>query len=342
MNPVKITLISIFLFLSPVMGWTFSESELESLESSGSKKLSQSPWRTQISWSLQRNALLNSSYTDSTGQDVTNPLNPDAKDSLLDISSLHYSFSLNLNYSLGKNLKNKDSRLFDWLKKTELFLSSSFGTPVLGYRNELDNYSSLDYIHYAIGDLILGATKPLYAKGDLFSDFVFSLRPFPLSRFSQEAEFLVSYGGSVNFLYFLKRSSDWSLALSSGHSLNFREYHKDTADIGGTIVNIPFLTTQSAGFIYRQSKNNYIPASIALSAGHYLGLDFEKTFNQDLSFSLRSSWKVKKRLYLSCVLSWKDRIHIYNPDQPNIELVNPAHWFSKRKIVFSFIGSYAF
>ncbi|MDE0092854.1 MAG: hypothetical protein OXN83_06185, partial [Oligoflexia bacterium] len=176
-----------------------------------------------------------------------------------------------------------------------------------------------------------------------FSDVVFSSSPFPLSRFSQEAGFLISYGGGINNLYFLKKSAGWSLAVSTGHHLSFKEYSKETADmIGALIVNTPFSATQTAGFIYRQSHKLYIPSSVTLSASHYLGLNFEKQFNQDLGFGLRSSWKLRDRLYFSCSLSWKDRVHIFNPDQPKIKLVSPVHWFSKKKTVFSVSGSYSF
>ncbi|MDE0092855.1 MAG: hypothetical protein OXN83_06190, partial [Oligoflexia bacterium] len=147
--------VCLFFLALPLTAWAFSETELDSLESSGSKSLSQSPWRTQVSFSLQRNTLLNSSYIDNTGRDISNPWSFKTKDSLLDPSSLYYAFSLNLNYSLAKKIKERP--FLNWLKKTELFLSSSFRTPFFGYRrNELKGYSALDYIHYALGDIALG------------------------------------------------------------------------------------------------------------------------------------------------------------------------------------------
>ena len=332
----------VFFLVFPLVVWSFSDTEMDSLESSGSKSLSQSPWRTQIGFSLQRNVLLNSYYTENTGQDVTNPLNSKVKDSLLDPSSFYYAFSLDLNYSLADKIQNKEYNFFNWLRRTELFLSGFFRTPVLGYNNTLQNYEAVDYIHYAVGDITLGAATPIYAQEDFFSDVVFSFTPFPLSRFSQEAGFLVSYGGGINFLYFLKKSDGGSLAVSSGHNLSFREYSKKKAFPESSVINTPFSLAQRASFIYRQSHSHYIPASVTLSTSYYLGLNFEKQFNQDLGFSIRSSWKIKNQLYLSCALSWKDRIHIYNPDQPDIELSDPVDWFGIKKTVFSLSGSYSF
>ena len=334
--------VCVCLFVFPSMLWGFSDTELDSLAKSGSKSSSQSPWRSEISWQAQRNALLNSSYTNNRGQDLTNPLSLKAKDSLLDISTFYYSFSFTLYYSLEKSLQDKTSAFLNRIKKTELFLSSSFSSPVLGHKNELKDYGFLDYAHYALGNLNLGAVTRVYSSEKFFSDFSFFLSPLPLNRFSQEVGFLFSYGGKVNFLYFLKKSGSESWSLSSGHLLAFSEYSKETADLGAEIVNTPLSAVQSLALTYRQSARSYIPSSLSLSAEHYLGLNFEKQVNQDLSFSLRSSWKIKEQLYVSGALSWKDRVYIFNPDQPEIGLVNPVEWFGKRKTVFSLGASYRF
>ncbi|MCY4512548.1 MAG: hypothetical protein OXB86_02540 [Bdellovibrionales bacterium] len=336
-----------FLIISPSV-WSFSETELESLESSGTKRLSSSPWRTQIGFKLQRNTLLNSSYTDHTGQDHISAFSSDDQHSLLDPSSLYYGFSLNLSYSLAEiiqkieKIKNKKYVFLKLLKNAELFLSSSFSTPVPGYRNHHKNYNALKYLHYALGDVSLGLITPIYSKDKFFSDISFFLIPFPLSGFSQEAGFQASFGGGINLLYFLKKETTWSFALSLSQRYSFREYEKETVDIGGMIVNTPFSAIQGGSFIYRQNHNKYIPSNVRISANYYFGVDFEKIRNHDLGLAISSSWKIRKRTYFNCSLSWKDRISVHSPSDPDIRLVNPVDWFSKNKTVFSIGGSYSF
>ena len=344
-----------FFLIFPLAGWSFSETELDSLEKSGSKSLSQSPWRTEISFSLKRNTLLNSFYTNNEGQDIIDTFfNPSKEDSLLDPSTWYYAFAFKLNYSLKRtgflskkseydsSASGKKNRLFSWLEKTELSLFNSFSTPVQGYNRNDSGYGAGDYAHYALGDIVLGSTTSIYAQKGFFSDLVLSLTPFPLSRFSQEAGFLFSFGGGVSLLYFLKKSAGWSLAVSSGHDFNFREYSKKQAFENSELFNTPFITAQRASFIYRQSQSRYIPSNVRLSVSYDLSLNFEKQFNQDLGFGISSSWKIKKQFYLSCALSWKDRVHIYNPDAPKIGLKNPVDWFGIKKTVFSLSGSYSF
>lgn len=336
------------ILISPLSAWSFSETELDSLESSGTKKLSQSPWRTQVGFRLQRNTLLNSSYTDHTGQDHISPLDPDEKYSLLDPSSLYYGISLTVSHSLsdiiqGKQIQTGKYSFLKWLKNTELFLSGSFSTPVSGYRNHYKNYNALKYLHYAVGDISLGLITPVYSKDNFFSDISFFLTPFPLSGFSQEAGFQASFGGGISLLYFLKKETTWSFALSLSQRSSFREYKKETVDIGGLVVNTPFSAIQGGSLIYRQNHHNkYIPSNVRISANYYFGVDFEKVRNHDLGLAVSSSWKIRNRTYLSCSLSWKDRVSVHSPQDPDIRLVNPVNWFSKNKTVFSIGGSYSF
>ena len=314
---------------------------MNALESAGNTRGSSSPWRTHIGFSLQRNTLLNSSYVDRTGKDqrLINPLDADEKDSLFDLSRLYYSFSLNLNYSLTEKAK---SFRYDFLKKTELFLNSAFSTPVTGYRSHFDPYTSLDYIHYALEDISVGLKMLVYTKTNFFSDFSISLVPYPVSKFSQESGLLTSFKGMISLLYFLKKETKWSLAVSSSHDLVYSQYAKEKRGGDEYLVNTPLSTSQQGHLIYQQNDKKYLPSRVRLSSAHYLGIDFAGIFNQDLTLSLAAFWKVKDRFSFHCSLSWKDRIHVYHPSKPSIKLRTDTDWFRRDKTVISFGGSYTY
>ena len=162
--------------------------------------------------------MLNSHLSDDEGKDLRiligheKPLNdeysnnlfaPNESASLLDFTNLYYTLNLNFNYSLTEIVKNSK---FDFLKNAELFLNSSFQTPFTGYNNTEVNYSIWRYIHYGLGNIIGGLTASIYQKGNLFSDFSFALIA-PVSLFSKEAGFSGGTGGTISFLYFLKKDS---------------------------------------------------------------------------------------------------------------------------------------
>ena len=312
------------------------------MESSGKKSSFSSPWQTEISFSLQRNVLLNSFYANREGEDYRkrNPFDLNEENSIFDFSALYYAVFLNFNYSLaerGKNWKHS------FLKNMELFLNSSFSSPVTGYyRGQLSKYGPKEYIHYALGNVGFGFKIPSYKRENLLGDFSFSFVPYPLSRFSQEAGLLVSGRGTANFLYFLKKQKKWHLAVSSSHSLTISEYSKRHADYEKFIPNTPVSITQSGSFIYRQNHSQYIPSSIRLFAAYYLGKDLEKTYNHDLTLSVSASWKIRDRMYFTSSLKWKDRVYIHNLDKPSIEKKTDVGWGDPSRYVFSLGGSYSF
>ena len=333
----------VFTFwLSPHFSFGFSETELESLESTGKKSLSLSPWRTQIGFTLQRNTEFNSRFSDNTGTDILKKLfNPKGEGSLLDIWSLYYALTLNLNYSLEKIAKK-----YELFKNVELFINNSFKTPVMGYHSGGDaekGYSSLDYIHYALGDITAGFTMPIYKKEGFFSEMSFSVMPYPLSRFSKKAGLSRTVGGSVSFLYFLKTEKLWNLTVSSSHSLNVSRYYKNFFDREAQVENLPVETTHGGSLIYRQSHKQYMPSNVRADAVYYLGISKKNiNFYHDLAWALSFSWKMKERYYLNCSIRWKDRVDVYNFSNEKIRKDRPIGWFERSKYVFSIGGSYSF
>jgi len=322
----------LFLFsLFHLFAQGFAETELDSLESTGQKSSTSSPWRTQINFNLQRNTLLNSSYVNTDGKDQR-WLDPNQKNSLLDFSVFFYSLSVNVNYSLNK---------YSFLKKMEFFVISSFSSPVTGYRNNEANYGAKDYVLYALKDIYLGLTSPVYRNQKFFSDFSLSIMPYPLSRFSRELTLITSLSGTFNLLYFLKRDENWNLALSSRHRLNLSEYKEDEA-YKGLVINTPISTNQGLSLIYKQSFHKAIPSRTRLSVSHYLAKDAKGHYDQDLTFNLSSLWKIQDRLYLSASVLWKDRVHVFHPQKPEVKLNRSVDWFSKSKTVFRLGASYSF
>ena len=339
----KSVLFCIFAFLFfPQYGFGFSETELDSLESTGKKSFSSSSWRTELGFALQRNIELNSFH--SAGQDkqkqstIRNLFDPNKDKSLLDVSDLHYALSLNLNYSLAEAAKNSS---YSFLKNTELFLNSSFNTPFTGYKSNLRHYPWWKYIHYALGDIVGGLTAPAYKKGNFLSYFSFSFIAFPLSRFSKEAGLSAGANGAVSLLYFLKKEQKWNLALSSAHTIAYRYYTKDAVDKGYR-YNVHTATNQTGSFIFRQSFNKYLPSNTGLSATHFFGINKIGSQIQDLALALASSWKVKNQFYLNFSILWKDRIDSYNPDNKNVRKRESIGWLNLNKYAFSLGGSYSF
>lgn len=291
---------------------------------------------------LQRNTEFNSRFSDNTGADLLKKLfNPRGEASLFDFWSLYYSLTLNFNYSLKEMAKK-----YVLFKNVELFVNSSFQTPVMGYHSggeAVKDYGPSDYIHYALGDITAGFTAPIYRGEGFFSDWFLSLMPHALSRFSQGAGLSKTVGGAVSFLYFLKQKKLWSLAVSSNHFLNVSYYRKNFFDREAHIENLPLETTHGGSFIYRQGHQKYVPASMRASAGYFLGVSKKNiTFYHDLTLALSFSWKMKERYYLNCAIRWKDRVGVYNFSDKNIRKDRPIGWFEPGKYVFSIGGSYSF
>ena len=335
----RASLFSVFLFLFfPCFGFGFSEIEIDFLESTGQKSLSSSPWRVQIGFSLQRNLLVDSSLLDSQelrqqrdAEDedtvLSNLFDPYRDTSLLDPSNLYYVLSLNLNYSLKGIAEDLQ---YEWLKNTELFLNNSFNSAFKPSNINVEGYNFIDYVQYALGDVIGGFTVPAYNKGDFLSSFSFSFIAFPLSRYSREAGLSTTVDGAINLLYFLKKAPKWNVALSFNHSQAYNHYKKDFADTAN--YNVPYDTNQSLSLVFRQSLSKHFPSSTQVSASHYFGINTYKTRLHDLTLSSSFSWKVKDRLYFNFSISWKDRVNFYNPyDKEVIKIesirFNLAHTF---------------
>ena len=317
----------LFLSVFPLFSSGFSETEIDSLESGGTKSFSPSPWRTQFSFSLQRNLEVNSRLLFDIGKDT----------SLLDLSNLFYTLGANINYSLGSLPKHSP----DWLKNTELFLNVSFNSPFKGYSNNLKNYSAKDYIQFGLGDIVGGAAFPAYKTKNLISYLSFSSVVFPFSRFSKNAGLSTTLDGTLNVLYFLKKEEGWNLALSAGQNIAYSRYNKASADKAGYVRNIPFDTSQNLSLIYRQNQRRQMPSSLSFSITHYFGINTIKTRVHDLTLGLASAWRVRKRFYVNFSIRWRDRISVYNPSNPEVKKKEPVR-FNLSRTFFRLGGSYSF
>ena len=327
--------------LFPQLSLGFSETEIDSLQSSGGKNFPSRPWRTQISFSLKRNLEIRNSLA------VNIDFNEEA--SLLDPSNWYYGFGLTISYSLKEASKNFK---YDFIKNAEVFLSGSFDSPFTGHESSnISNYKTKDYIKYALRDVVTGFTTPIYKSDDLLSYFDFSVI-LPLSRFSEKAGLFTTLNGSVNLLYFLKKQDKWNLALSSSHGLAYNRYTKAYADDGGYEKNIQGETNHNLNLIYRQKYYKSLPASTQISVSYYLGLSTTEdtkyinvlsyTQNHFLTLSGLFSWKLKERLYFNFSIRWKDKFFVYNPYDETIGKGEELLRFTIHRTFFSLGGSYSF
>ena len=349
----------LLFWLHPQFGFAFSESELDSLENSGKKTFSKSPWRTGLSFGLQRNVSLNTFHF--AGYEAQqSAFSIDEKGSLLDISSLYYSLGVIFNYSLSETATKLN---YDFLKNTELFLAGSFETPFTGYNSHFEKYDAWQYFHYALGDITFGFATPIYNREKFFTDLSFSSL-LPLSKFSQEAGLFSGINGNLNFLYFLQKKSNWSIVISSSHALYYRHHtktpldraegaldrHKSrndkelTHDRDGRKHSTPWSTRNSGSVIFKQSSYKAFPTRVSFNLGHTFGIDTRKTRTHYLSWSGASSWKIKDRFYLNMSIRWIDSIHISNPVPKHEDITKNQSigWDDLRKYVFSIGGSYSF
>ena len=312
----------------PRLGFGFSETEIDSLESSGKKSFSDKLWRAQFEFFLQRNLEVSSRFSDL--------LDANKDTSLFDSSNLYYILRANINYSLEKIAKN-----FYFLKEGEIFLNGSFYSSFSGHNTDVKGYNFIDYIQYGLGDVKGGLTVPAYKKEDFLSYFSVGFTPFPLSRFSREAGLSVTVDGTVSLLYFIRKKEGWSLAFSSNHSLAYSRYKKESADSTGDHYNIPWDLNQMGSFIYRQSRSRKWPFNIQISAGHYFGVDTKSTRNHDVTLTASSSWKIRDQLYFNFSVKWKDRVAVYNPFNKNVGKKEPVR-FDLTRTFFILGGSYTF
>ena len=273
------SLFLLFLFF-PVLAFSFSENELESLENSGTKTFSKSSWRRNMGFSLIRNLDIETRHRDlSTEEQKENPsakknnfCDPDKKDSLCDLSSLYYKWDFTIYYSLDTWL----TKYFNFLKNTEFFLGGYFTSDFKGGAcSHLKGYNSLKgYLKCGIGDILGGWTAPVYKKDNFFSFFNFTMIVWPLSKESQDATLKTAFDGSVSTLYFIKKQKEWSWAISSSHSLVYNHF---TVPVINDNYNNPFDSSQQLSLIFKQRFNKYLPSNTSLFAAYSLTINTYNT-----------------------------------------------------------------
>ena len=347
---MKKTCLLILFF--PFLTLAFDETEIDSLESLGTKRVSKSPWRTQVALTLKRNLDVRS-------------FSPKGKDSWNDLSALLYELTLTLNYSL--------ERIAPRLSRTEFFLTGSFLSDFDGGSCKfLIEAQNPGYIWCNLGNIIGGFQTPFYNKKGFFSDFIFSFIPFPLSHFSKIEGLVSSLTGAFDTLYFLKKEKQWSLALSTSHSFTYSKFtkvlngpidiEKGVEKVKGDKYNVPLETTQTVGIVFRQSFNRYLPSNTRLFSSYLIGINLHKPEPNIKGVSVepncspwacgdrehylflggRSSWKLKDRTYLTCSLFWKDKLTAYNPINTKVSAEKEKIDFKLDKWFFGLGLSYSF
>lgn len=310
--------------LFPVSGFAFSEAELEALEGSGEKSLSSRPWRMNFNVLLQRNLKID--------VHLRELLNEEMEHSLL--NNWLWGLEFKLNYSLKE--------LNEALKDTELFLKTAFITPFEGYEPLLKNYTPGHSIGYALGDLDIGVTTPFYKKKEFLSYFNFSFT-LPLSRFSREATLKTSLNAFLDFLWFIKKEEDWSLALSTAHGIAYHYFTDTIDDPSGVGDTNKFLTTANTlGPVLRQSSSRILPSSTTLYVTHEFAIDTDFAQFHFLNLAGSMSWKLRKQLFFKFLVYWREKIHIYNPYNEEERLGAKVSWFDLEDTVFKLVLSYSF
>ncbi len=303
--------IFLFLFVSlwvaPRLALGFSETELNSLEATGKKQSSVSPWRTEIQLLLQRNLDLKISYETVGDQKQRSRfaglLDSKKTSSFVNLENLYWTLSFAINYSLS-DLK--------FLKNSELFLAGYLNNSLKGQNSHKAKYDYKYYMRESIGDLRLGLTSPLYAKNNFLSYSSFSLLA-PISRFARRGGLITRSEARIDLLYFLTKKAKQSISLSSGHSLSYSHWTKKIASPEGQTYNIPLDSRQNLSWIYRQSYSPYLPHSTALSASYSLGINYKKSLLQNVALGGSLSWKLRDRLYFVFSARWKDRVKKNKP-----------------------------
>ena len=279
--------IVLFLLIFPPVVFSFSETELESLESEGTKTFSKSPWRRDFGFSLIRNLEIESRHqslseekeSEEAGLNKDNKFCVvDSKNSLCDLSSLYYRLDWTLYYSLAQWAEKYLS--YSFLKNTEFFLASSFTSNFSGGNcSHLEGWDNLkDYMKCGIEDLLVGWTAPVYQKDNFFSYFNFSMMAWPLSQKSEDTTLKTAVEASISALYFIKKQDKWSQAVFSSHSLAYNHFTNPSADKDWKSYNNPFNSEQALNLIFKQSFNKYLPANTTLSIAYRFLINTENTY----------------------------------------------------------------
>ena len=336
----------LLLLFSPFLVFAFDETEVDSLSSSGTKRLSKKPWRTQFSLALKRNLEVWA-------------FSPEKENALTDLSALFYELKLTLNYSLEE--------INPRLSQTELFLTGSFLSNFDGGHCDrwLDDQEPA-YIWCNVGNVVGGFQTPFYNKGSFFSDFTFSFIPYPLSFFSREEGLVNSFSGAFSTLYFFKKEKQWNAALSTSHNFTYRKFtktltgpiieEKGIKKIKGDRYNIPLETEHITQLILRQNFNKYLPSNAQLFSSYFIGINLHRPHSVEpncspwacgdrehyLSLGASSSWKLKDRTYLTGSLFWRDKLIVYNPKDENVKKGKSEIDFKLDRWFFKLTFSYSF
>ena len=274
----------LLLLILPALSLGFSETELESLEHSGSKSLSKSPWRRDIGFSLIRNLDIeirhkNFSESEQKQENKSNKFcDTEAEGSLCDLSNLYYSLDFTVYYSLAQWAEKYFN--YSFLKGAEFFLASSLHSNFRGGScSELKGYDNFTgYVECGLSDIAGGWTAPIYKKNNFFSYFNFSSTVWPLSKESRDATLKTAFNISISALYFIKKQDKWSWALSSNHSLAYNHFTNPRIGEKGHHYNNPFDSNQQLNLIFKQSFNNYLPTNTSLSIAYSFTLNTENTY----------------------------------------------------------------
>ena len=344
------------LLLLPQLSQGLSETELETLESSGTRAVSKNPWRIELGAYLNRNLYVETEYKAIELEDSDSSIR---EASLLDPSNLYYSYNFTVYYSLESTEKYKN---FSFLKQTELFLTSGFTSNFAGgycanladYMNpETNRITVKNYIKCGLTDIVGGFTSPFYITKDIFVFFSGSVFRIPFSKKSKLVSLVSSSSGSLSTLYFFKRDKNWSLALSSSHSLGYNYFKSLTAS--NTSYNRPLNLSNGLSFIIKQKYSPYLPVNLRFSSSHQLAFNnynvkdcyrkiaafiFCGSREHYLSFGLSSSWRLPKRIFLSLSVNWKDLISVSNPLDSIFSTQN--HSFGLHKWYLTTALSYSF
>ena len=274
------------LLVFPTLAFSFSETELDSLEDSGTKTFSKIPWRNNFGFSLIRNLDVETQHKNYSGELKSREdkesgsqfCDFNSDNSICDLSNLYYSLNFTVYYSLLK-WAEAYSRL-SFLKGAELFLSSSFTSNFkAGNCSNLKGYNNLrGYLKCGIGDVSGGWTLPVYQKDKFISYFNFSALLFPLSKKSQDLSLKTGLNGSISTLYFVKKREKWSWAISSQHSLVYNYFTKPWGNEHWNKFNNPFATGQGLSLIFKQSLNKYLPANTSLSVGYNFIINAQNSY----------------------------------------------------------------
>lgn len=349
------------LLLLPQLSRGLSETELETLESSGTRAVSKNPWRTELGVYLNRNLDVETEYKAIELEDLDGFIR---EASLLDPSNLYYGYNFTVYYSLESAEKYKN---LSFLKQTELFLGSGFTSNFAGgdcvlladYINQETNRITVgNYIRCGLTDIVGGFTSPLYIRKDMFVFFSGSVFRIPLSKRSQLVSLRSSSSGSLSTLYFFKRDKNWSLALSSSHSLGYSYFKYLTANKDGTSYNRPLNLSNGLSFIIKQRYSPYLPVNLRFSSSHQFAFNNYKVDSKDcdrktlafiscgsrehyLSFGLSSSWRLPQRIFLSLSVNWNDLISVSNPLDSGV-FSTQNHSFGLHKWYLTAALSYSF